>query len=297
MGRMLIMNFKEKYEDIKKLVADELYKVENNLTDFYCGNDELQKALVEIIKAPSKRIRPLVAILYLKMYGAEITPAQLEIQSAVELIHNATLIHDDVIDKSSKRRGHKTLNEEFDNSLAVVTGDFLLTTAIKKLLSVKSFDILELFNISIKKMAIGEINQYYDKFKLTDFDKYLDRCKHKTAELFMASIVSSAMVADLDTNSAKDFAKRFGISFQIRDDLLNVISTDDDKPKNNDIEEGIYTAPMIFAKDVKNIAYGIEKTKELLDNYINRVKKCLDKAPENKYKHALLELLDLLKIC
>lgn len=109
------MNFKEKYEDIKKLVADELYKVENNLTDFYCGNDELQKALVEIIKAPSKRIRPLVAILYLKMYGAEITPAQLEIQSAVELIHNATLIHDDVIDKSSKRRGHKTLNEEFDN--------------------------------------------------------------------------------------------------------------------------------------------------------------------------------------
>ena len=105
------------------------------------------------------------------------------------------------------------------------------------------------------------------------------------------------MVANLDTNSAKDFAKRFGISFQIRDDLLNLISAEEDKPKNNDIEEGIYTAPMIFAKDVKNLEFGIEKTKELLDNYINRVKKCLDKAPENEYKQALIKLLDLLKIC
>lgn len=291
------MEFKEKYEQIRQVVSDELYKVENNLTDFYCGNDKLQESLVGIIKAPSKRIRPLVALLYLKMYGAEITPAQIEIQSAVELIHNTTLIHDDVIDKSDKRRNHKTLNEEFDNSLAVVTGDFLLTSAIKKLLNIKSFDILELFNIAIKKMSIGEIKQYYDKFILTDFDEYLDRCRYKTAELFIASIVSAAMVANLDTNSAKDFAKRFGISFQIRDDLLNLISTEEDKPKNNDIEEGIYTAPMIFAKDVKNLEFGIEKTKELLDNYINRVKKCLDKAPENEYKQALIKLLDLLKIC
>ena len=291
------MEFKEKYEQIRQVVSDELYKVENNLTDFYCGNEKLQESLVGIIKAPSKRIRPLVALLYLKMHGAEITPAQIEIQSAVELIHNTTLIHDDVIDKSDKRRNHKTLNEEFDNSLAVVTGDFLLTSAIKKLLNIKSFDILELFNIAIKKMSIGEIKQYYDKFILTDFDEYLDRCRYKTAELFIASIVSAAMVANLDTNSAKDFAKRFGISFQIRDDLLNLISAEEDKPKNNDIEEGIYTAPMIFAKDVKNLEFGIEKTKELLDNYINRVKKCLDKAPENKYKQALIKLLDLLKIC
>lgn len=291
------MTFKEKYENIKNIVADDLYMVENSLTDFYCGNDELQKALVELIKAPSKRIRPLVAILYLKMYGAEISANQLEIQSAVELIHNATLIHDDVIDKSSKRRNVATLNERFDNSLAVVAGDFLLTSAIKKLLNVDTIEVLKIFNIAIKKMTLGEISQYYDRFKITDFDRYLDRCKHKTAELFMASLVSSAMVAKLDINSAKDFAKRFGISFQIRDDLLNMISSDNDKPKNNDIEDGIYTAPMIFAKDVKNIEYGIEKTKELLDNYINRVKKCLDKAPKNEYKQALMELLDLLKVC
>ncbi len=286
----------QKYKEIKKLIEYDLYKIENNLTDFYCGNDTLQKNLTEIIKAPSKSIRPVVAILYLKMYGCEITQKQIDIQTAVELIHNATLIHDDVIDKSDLRRSHNTLNKDFDNSLAVVTGDFLLSVAIKKLLNIESFEILSTFNVAIKKMCIGEIEQYFNKFKLINFDEYLDKCKHKTSELFMASLVCSAILADIDKNSAKDFAKRFGIAFQIRDDLLNVIDTTSDKPINNDITDGIYTAPMIFAKDIKNINYGIEKTVNLLDNYINRVKKCLNKAPENDYKQALLTLIDLLKV-
>ena len=290
------MNFTEKYSNIKEIVSDELYEIENNLTDFYCGSDDLQENLLKIIKAPSKRIRPLLALLYLKMYNAEITYEQIEVQSAVELIHNATLIHDDVVDKSSKRRNTSTLNEVFDNSLAVVTGDFLLSIAIQKLLNIKSCDILKFFSIAIKRMCVGEINQYFNKFKIIEFDEYLDKCKYKTAELFMASLISSAQIANLDINNAKDFAKRFGIAFQIRDDLLNFIDNNPNKPSKNDLEDGIYTAPVIFAKDIKNIDYGIEKTKELLDNYFNRVKKCLDKAPNNEYKKAIIELIDLLKI-
>ena len=292
-----VMSFDEKYKQIKNIISDDMYKVENNLTDFYCGSDELQTNLLSIIKAPSKRLRPLLAILYLKMYDAEITYDQIQLQSAVELIHNATLIHDDVVDNSSKRRNKKTLNEMFDNSLAVVTGDFLLSVAIQKLLDVKSCDILELFSVAIKRMCVGEIQQYFNKFKIINFDEYLDKCRYKTAELFMASLTSAAKTANLDINSAKDFAKRFGIAFQIRDDLLNVINSESDKPCGNDIEDGIYTAPVIFAKDLNNIEYGIEKTKELLDNYFNRVKKCLDKAPENEYKRAILELIEILKIC
>lgn len=288
------MKFEEKYKEITDLIKDDLYKITNNLTDFYCGSDELQESLLNIIKAPSKHIRPTLALLYLKMYGAEITPQQIEIQSAVELIHNATLIHDDVVDKSSKRRNQKTLNEKFDNSLAVVTGDFLLSIAIQKLLAVNSPNILKFFNIAIKRMCLGEINQYFNKFKITDFDEYLEKCKYKTGELFIASLTSSAEIAGLDINSAKDFAKRFGIAFQIRDDLLNLTETNSDKPNGNDIENGIYTAPVIFAKDINNLQYGIEKTTELLDNYFNRVKKCLNKAPDNEYKDAIIKLIDLL---
>lgn len=291
------MAFNEEYSKIKELVKDDLYQIENNLIDFYCGDEDLQKNILEIIKAPSKRLRPVLGLLYLKMYGIKINHQHLDILSAVEIIHNATLIHDDVIDKSSVRRNHVTLNENFDNSLAVVSGDFLLSIAIQKLLNVKSFEILNLFNIAIKKMSLGEINQYFNKFKITNFDEYLDKCKYKTAELFMASLESLAILADLDRNNAKDFAKRFGIAFQIRDDLLNVTETNSDKPNHNDIKDGIYTAPVIFAKDLSNLNYGIEKTKELLDNYFNRVKKCLDKAPNNGYKQAITGLLDLLKTC
>ena len=158
------MTFQEKYQNIKNLVSDELYKIENNLTDFYCGSDDLQENLLSIIKAPSKRLRPVLALLYLKMYNADITYEQIEIQSAVELIHNATLIHDDVIDKSSKRRNNKTLNETFDNSLAVITGDFLLSVAIQKLLNIKSCDILSFFSIAIKRMCLGEITQYFNRY-------------------------------------------------------------------------------------------------------------------------------------
>ncbi|MBR2525440.1 polyprenyl synthetase family protein [bacterium] len=290
------MSFEEKYKKIKELVDQDLYKIENNLTDFYCGCDELQENLITIIKAPSKRIRPLLALLYLKMYGKEITYEQIEIQSAVELIHNATLIHDDVIDKSSKRRNNKTINEAFDNSLAVVTGDFLLSVAIQKLLNVKSCNILNFFSIAIKRMSLGEISQYFNRFKLISFDEYLDKCRYKTAELFIASLTGSASVAGIDLNKTKDFGKRFGTAFQIRDDLLNVIETKSDKPTGNDIENGIYTAPMIFAKDIKNLNYGIEKTKELLDNYFNRVAKCLSNAPDNEYKQAIIELTEILKI-
>ncbi len=291
------MAFIEEYSKIKELVKDDLYQIENNLIDFYCGDEDLQRNILEIIKAPSKRLRPVLGLLYLKMYGVEINHQHLDILSAVEIIHNATLIHDDVIDKASVRRNHVTLNENFDNSLAVVSGDFLLSIAIQKLLNVKSFEILSLFNIAIKKMSLGEINQYFNKFKITDFDEYLDKCKYKTAELFMAGLESVAILSDLDRNSAKDFAKRFGITFQIRDDLLNITESNSDKPSHNDIEDGIYTAPVIFAKDLNNINYGIEKTKELLDNYFNRVKKCLDKAPDNEYKQAIIGLLDLLKAC
>jgi geranylgeranyl pyrophosphate synthase len=286
----------EKYNEIRNLVSDELYSIENNITDFYCGSDNLQEELSGLLKSKSKRIRPLLAMLYLKMYGCEITPVQIDIQSAVELIHNATLIHDDVIDNSSKRRNRETLHTKFDNSLAIVSGDFLLAAAIKKLLNADSLEIFKLFQKAIKNMCIGEVNQYFNKFKIPDFDEYINKCKYKTAELFMASLVSSAMVAGIDINSAKDFAKRFGITFQIRDDLLNIIENNPDKPTNNDIRDGIYTAPVIFAKGTENLDYGIEKTKELLDNYVSRVQKCLNKAPDNKYKQALISLAELLKI-
>ncbi|MGN0017740.1 MAG: polyprenyl synthetase family protein [Candidatus Gastranaerophilaceae bacterium] len=290
------MNFEQEYAKIKSLVSDELSKIEDELRDFSCGEERLQKSLIQLITSPSKRIRPILNLLYLKMFGAEITKKQVLIQSAVELIHNATLIHDDVIDCSDTRRNQKTLNAEFGNNLAVVFGDFLLTIAIQKLLKVQDSEILDIFNNSLTNLCKGELNQYVKKFKIPTIEEYIEKCKNKTAELFMAGLLSSVKIADLNQEKARIFSELFGIAFQMRDDLLNVIQTTSDKPVNSDIKDGIYNAPVIFAGNLENIEYGIEKTKELLDNYIEDIKNVLKELPNNEYNSALIDLAEILKV-
>jgi geranylgeranyl pyrophosphate synthase len=234
-----------------------------------------------------------VAFLYLRAYGIELTQAQYDVQTAIELIHNATLIHDDVIDNSDTRRGQKTLNSEFDNSLAVISGDFLLSAAMKKLLNLNSCEILSIFARAIEKMCLGEINQYFNRFKTTSIDEYIEKSRNKTATLFMTSLESASKLNEkMDVKKALDFAENFGIAFQIRDDLLN-FTEKNDKPTQNDFASGIYTAPVIFSEDIR---IGVEKTKQLLDNYVIKSVKSLETADKNIYTEALINLTELLKI-
>lgn len=290
------MEFEQKYLQIKKIINSKLQSVENEINKISCGSDLLQSELISIIKAPSKRIRPVLNLLYLKMLDSNISNSQIILQSAIELIHNATLIHDDVIDNSAKRRNHKTLNAKFDNSLAVVSGDLLLTIAIQKILQINIPEITEIFNNALMNMCKGEINQYFNKFKIPTMEEYLEKCKNKTSQLFMSGLRASLIVSQTVDDDVEDFAKSFGIAFQIRDDLLNIIQYNSDKPVQSDIEEGIYTAPVIFAGNIENLNIGIEKTKLLLDNYIERVKNILNSKPNNQYRQALMSLAEILRI-
>ena len=290
------MEFEQKYLQIKKIINSKLQSVENEINKISCGSDLLQSELISIIKAPSKRIRPVLNLLYLKMLDSNISNSQIILQSAIELIHNATLIHDDVIDNSAKRRNHKTLNAKFDNSLAVVSGDLLLTIAIQKILQINIPEITEIFNNALMNMCKGEINQYFNKFKIPTMEEYLEKCKNKTSQLFMSGLKASLIVSQTVDEDAEDFAKSFGTAFQIRDDLLNIIQYNSDKPVQSDIEEGIYTAPVIFAGNIENLNIGIEKTKLLLDNYIERVKNILNSKPNNQYRQALMSLAEILRI-
>lgn len=290
------MEFEQKYLQIKKIINSKLQSVGNEINKISCGSDLLQSELISIIKAPSKRIRPVLNLLYLKMLDSNISNSQIILQSAIELIHNATLIHDDVIDNSAKRRNHKTLNAKFDNSLAVVSGDLLLTIAIQKILQINIPEITEIFNNALMNMCKGEINQYFNKFKIPTMEEYLEKCKNKTSQLFMSGLKASLIVSQTVDEDAEDFAKSFGIAFQIRDDLLNIIQYNSDKPVQSDIEEGIYTAPVIFAGNIENLNIGIEKTKLLLDNYIERVKNILNSKPNNQYRQALMSLAEILRI-
>lgn len=290
------MNFNDKYKKIKQFAQDELDIIEKQMVSAIHTGEPLNTYLVKFLTSPSKRIRSVLAILYTKACNENLSEEQSELLTAVELIHNASLIHDDVIDKSNLRRGHKTLSAEFDNKLAVITGDYIISIAMEKLTKIGNLDIINEISRTIKHMCLGEINQNFGRYKIGTIEDYIEKTKNKTAYLFETTLVCCAKLSKNQHNLEKlsNFGLNTGIAFQIRDDLLNLTRTDPSKPVNNDIEEGIYNAPVIYSGKVDNYLSGIEKTKVLLNNYIKSAHQEIQNLPDNKFKTALEEFLELL---
>lgn len=280
--------FKDEYAKIYKNIEPEIKLVKEELVKKINIEKELQDKLFELLQAPSKHIRTVVSFLYLKALGLEINEKQIIYQSAIELVHNASLIHDDIIDESETRRTIKTINHEFGNKLAVITGDFLLSVALKKIRTLKQSEIIDMFAQTLDDMCQGEIQQQFSKFKISTIEEYIKKTELKTAKLFETAICGSLIIAQSDIQ-AKNFANYFGIAFQIRDDLINI------KTSKTDIKDGIYTAPVILSGNTENFETGIEKTEILLNNYIDKTKKELSVLPENNYKNTLINLVELLK--
>lgn len=287
---------KNTYKKIKTLVKNELEKVDENLCEINSTSKEFNDYIKEYISAPSKRIRTVLTFLYLKANNKEITEEQINLQTVIEIIHNATLIHDDIIDEAEIRRNLPSVNKKFDNSLAVIAGDYLLSIALKKLLKINNTEILNIFAKTIENMCVGEISQYFSKYKMPTIYEYIEKSRGKTSSLFEASLISASILAGLNTKTAEKLANNFGIAFQIRDDILN-FKNNDNKPVNNDYENGIYTAPAIYAEcDLNNITLGIEKASQLLDNYLCNTRDAISTLEESNYKNALTTILDLLKL-
>lgn len=289
------MNFSEKYSKIKQLAQKELDIIEEKMVSVINTKEPLNSYLKDFLTNPSKRIRPLLGILYTKAKGKEVTDKQLELLTAIELVHNASLVHDDIIDESKLRRGHKTLSAEFDNKLAVISGDYLLSCTMEILTNLGNIEIIKKITTTIKQMCIGEINQNFDRFKIGTIEDYIEKTKNKTAYLFETVLVCGEILENKeDLTKISKLGLDIGIAFQIRDDILNLTSNDKQKPVNNDIEDGIYNAPVIFSQSTTDYSVGIEKTKVLLNNYIKSAKEKIDDLPENTYKTALFEFLELL---
>ena len=283
------MAFIEQYSKISGLIQEDIDKVSENVLKEINLLEPLNTSLRKILTSPSKHIRAVAAFLYLKANNQEITPRQIELQSAVELIHNASLIHDDIIDESDTRRNTPTINSEFDSKLAVISGDYLLAAALKKISRLDSFDLLGIFSTAFTQMCTGEISQYFSKYKKVSLDDYIAKSQQKTASLFQSAIEGAAIVSgNINRKAAADFAINFGIAFQIRDDLINFETT------RSDINDGIYTAPVILSEN-EDFTNGIEKTRLLLNNYIDKSADIIKNLEKSRYKTALIELLELFR--
>lgn len=305
------MSFEEKYKSIQRTVKEDFCRLEQGIVNLFREDTPLNVQLLSLLTAPAKRIRPLIGFLILRCAFGKITPTQHDVLFAVELIHNASLIHDDVIDDADKRRNRETLNSKFDDNLAVVAGDFLLSVAMEKVINTNSIDVLKLFVSAMQSTCLGEIDQYFSKYNVTSIDEYIEKSRQKTALLFQIGVSGGLLLADeklsKDLNQAAiDFSQNFGIAFQIRDDLINILNSE--TLSNSDIDSGIYTAPVIFAclenenlfKD-KNLldaiksTKGIEKAKDLMDNYFDQAICAIEKFDDNEYKNNIIELVEIFR--
>ena len=235
-------------------------------------NNELTKFLI----GESKFIRSKLAILYFKAQNLDFDAQIYNILAVGEIIHNSSLLHDDVLDNADSRRGNPTLSKLFGNKISILAGDYLLVYAIEKLLSLQNSNIIEVFKNCTKKMCESEIQQFLKRGIVPSEDEYLQFCSGKTAELYSAIFESIALVSKLDVVKAREFGKIFGLCFQIKNDL-EINSSIQDK-KNN-----VYTAINVL---------GIEKTAYLLDNYKEKMREMLAEFSDNIYKKGLEVLIN-----
>ncbi|MBQ4124200.1 polyprenyl synthetase family protein [bacterium] len=267
--------------------------------------------IFNFIFSKSKRIRPSLIFFVANAMKIKISDKILNLSAAVEIIHNATLIHDDIIDNANTRRGKKSLNIQLGNNLSVLSGDILLSIAMKLLCELENIEIIKLFSSTLEKMCQGEINQHFSLYKVPSINEYIEKSKNKTAKLFEAALVALCILESIEQkNNIKDFAINYGIAFQIKDDLENILQTDTTKPALSDIRNGIYTLPIILlAQDkpnitnlpieeiidyVKNNTEIKNKTLDIIKKHTNKAIKSLDFLCDNEYKQEIIKLANSL---
>lgn len=313
--------FSKKYKEIIQPLENDFQMLDTYFENYFSKlapteqKNEIILILKDFLANKGKRIRSTLIFLITKALQKNVDEFSVNIAIITELIHNATLIHDDIIDCASARRGKQTLNFEYDSKLAVLAGDYLLTEAIKILLTLNENDngekIRKIYINCISALVNGELDQYFNRFKLLKLEDYIKKSQAKTGKLFEASIVSTYLRNNNDNNknleNIKSFALNFGTMFQIKNDLdnLNV-----QEKISEDINNGDYSAPIIFWAEKKGFkterlpnpqliqkqlkqSNAIERTKELLNYYSNKAIENISFLEDNLYKQLIVDLCKL----
>ncbi len=215
------------------------------------SNSLLNEALIHIKQKGGKMMRPILVLLIAKLFG-EVTKATFHSAVALELLHTASLVHDDVVDESDERRGQPSLNAIYNNKVSVLVGDFLLATCLVHASHTCNERIVEVVARLGQDLSEGEILQLSNVSSATLDEKvYFDVIRKKTAALFAACTKAAALSANASEKEAEEarlFGEYVGICFQIKDDIFDYYnSLEIGKPTGNDMREGKLTLPAIYA--------------------------------------------------
>ena len=308
----------------KDLIASELNIFEQKFAESVKSNTPLLDRIMKyIIKRKGKQLRPMFVFLSAKLHGP-VNESTYRAAALVELLHTATLVHDDVVDESLERRGFFSINALWKNKIAVLVGDYLLSKGL--LLSTGAGDIkhLHILSDAVKQMSEGELLQLEKSRKLNlNEDIYFEIIRSKTASLLSSACAVGAWSTSQDetiTEKMKLFGEKTGIAFQIKDDLFDYGDKDIGKPTGNDLKEKKLTLPLIYTlnnidaaekkkiiyiiknqnKDPAKIKYvlnrvietgGIKYAAKKMAEYRDEALQILSEFPENDIRKGLEELV------
>ena len=239
-------------DTIKQAIAPDLQALNELIREqLHADNPLMDKVIQGFLTSKGKQIRPIVVMLCARIFGP-IDRKVLNAAAAVELLHNASLIHDDVVDESKLRRNVPTINAIWDNHIAVLVGDFFVSTALQQAIASGDMRIVEAIGRLGKLLSLGEIDQIYNAREhcLTE-ESYFKIINFKTASLFVACAHVGCHAAGAtaeDTDLLARVAELLGLCFQLRDDVFDYFDADVvGKPTGNDLREGKITLPLLHA--------------------------------------------------
>ena len=245
-----------KFDEIKESISPELSRLNEIISSSLNSNSDLLNEIVATyLKTKGKQIRPIIVILSAKFFS-NINEETLHAAASIELLHNASLIHDDVVDETKKRRGNPTINSVWDNHIAVLVGDFFVSNALSCAIAAGDMRVISTVSKLGKELSTGELDQIdIAKHHSITEDNYYHIIGKKTASLFRSCVQVGGYTAKApqqDIDNLARFVELLGLCFQIKDDIFDYFSDAEvGKPTGNDLREGKVTLPLIYALSKK----------------------------------------------
>jgi all-trans-nonaprenyl-diphosphate synthase len=306
-------------------VETDLQLLTDNLKQLVGARHPILYAAAEhLFSVQGKRVRPAIVFLISRatLPNPEITPKHRRLAEITEMIHTASLVHDDIVDESELRRGIPTVHSLFSNRVAVLAGDFLFAQSSWYLANLDNLEVVKLLSQVIMDLAEGEIQQGLNRFDTSlSIEAYLEKSYYKTASLIANSSKAAGVLSGVSEELAEDlyyYGRNIGLAFQIVDDILDFTGSTQDlgKPAASDLSSGNLTAPTLYAlqeqpyletlierefaqegdlEQALNLikeSSGIQKTRELAAHHAQKAVESISKLPASESRRVLIELSD-----
>tara|TARA_B110000438_G_scaffold282673_1_gene309941 strand:+ start:1054 stop:2034 length:981 start_codon:yes stop_codon:yes gene_type:complete len=319
-----------KIKKVFSLIKDELEEVRGNIINLSKNepdySDSIGERLGHVLSNPGKQLRPAITLLCSNLFESSNKLNSLKMATAVELLHIATLIHDDTVDSADLRRGSATASNLWGSNVAVLLGDYIFASSAIFVCETGNIVLVKRFAETIVELSKGELIENIDanNFELSK-EKYFNKTYLKTASLFKTSSFSGALIGNASNTEVKsltDFGFHFGMGYQIQDDVIDIISNEnkEGKPVSNDLNEGVVTLPVInylktlsknneFNKTLNTLksltsqskielqnkiiaSDSIEKSLVVSNDHFNKALNSLINIKPSDYKDALIEIIN-----